>query len=246
VNRLDFSDADGGAKLSFQPLSVELNARIERAAATAAALPRIYLGASIVGHECARQVQYDWWCVPTLPARVRSIFDRGHYFEARAREQLIQAGFAFAPKEALEFVALDGFLQGHADGVVIAAPALPGIYIPLPAIWECKAINAKNWRAVDKNGFTQTFPRYATQVALYQHFFNKTNPALITCVNADTCEVLHLTLPFDARRAEEAIERAQMIIAATKVGELLERFTNDPDDWRCKICSHRGRCWGAT
>jgi hypothetical protein len=41
-----------------------------------------------------------------------------------------------------------------------------------------------------------TFPRYATQVALYQHFLNKPNPALVSCVNVNTCEVLHLALPF--------------------------------------------------
>jgi len=245
MNKIDFSDADGGATLSAQPISVELNARVERAAAAAAALPRIYLGASIIGHECARQVQYDWWCVPTLPARVRAIFDRGHFFEARAREQLAQAGFAFAPKEALEFVALDGLLQGHADGVIVSAPTMAGVYLPIPCIWECKAVNAKNWRAVDKNGFAQTFPRYAIQVALYQFYLDKTNPALITCVNADSCEVLHLALPFSAERAREGVERAQTIIAATRAGTLLPRFTNNPDDWRCKICSHRERCWGA-
>ena len=176
MNRIDFSDEDNSAKLSFQPLSVKLNARVERAAATAAALPRVYLGASIIGHECARQVQYDWWCVPTLPARVRSIFDRGHYFEAYTRAQLVQAGFVFAPKEALEFVALDGLLQGHADGVVTSGPTMPGVCLALPCLWECKAINGKNWRAVDKNGFTQTFPRYATQISIYQHFLNKVEP----------------------------------------------------------------------
>ena len=245
-NRIDFSDADDSARLFAQPISVALNARVEQAAAVTAALPRIYLGASIVGHECARQVQYDWWCIPTLSARVRTIFDRGHFFEARIRAQLVQAGFQFAPPEALEFIALDGLLQGHADGVVIAGPALPGVYLPLPCVWEAKALNAKNFRAVDKNGFAQVFPRYAIQVALYQRFLDKTNPALITCVNADTCEVLHLALPFSAKLADEAVERARTIIAATRAGELLPRFTSNSDDWRCKICSHRQRCWGSS
>jgi hypothetical protein len=246
VDRIDFSDADGSAKLSAQPLNVELNARVERAAAAAAKLPRVYLGASIVGHECMRQVQYEWWCVPMLPARVQAIFDRGHFFEARMRAQLIQAGFLVAPKEALEFVALDGLLQGHADGIITSGPPMPGVYLPFPCIWECKALNAKNWRAVDRDGFAKVFPRYAIQVALYQFHLDKLNPALVTCCNADTCEVLHLPLPFSAERAREAINRAKEIIAVTRAGQLLPRFTSDPTDWRCNICAHRERCWGTS
>jgi hypothetical protein len=242
VNKIDFSDIGG---LASQPLNIELNARVERAAAAAIRLPRMSLGASIAGDECARAIQFAWWTVPDLPARVQLIFDRGHALEALARTQLIQAGFGFAPKEALEFVALDGYLQGHADGIIIAGPAMPGLYLALPCVWECKGLNAKNWRAVNKDGFAKVFPRYATQVALYQHFLNKPNAALITCVNADSCEVLHFTLPFDPQRARGTIERVEAIIAATRNGELLPRFTNDPKNWKCGICPHRQRCWGA-
>jgi hypothetical protein len=174
---IDFTDVSG---LSALPLNRELNARVDRATAAAARLPRDYLGASIVGHECARHVQYDWWCIPDLPARVQLIFDRGHAFEALLRAQLIRAGFLFAPPEALAFASPDGCLQGHADGIITSGPAMPGVHVAVPCVWECKALNRKNWRAVNKDGFAKTFPRYATQVAVYQHFLNKSNPALIT------------------------------------------------------------------
>jgi hypothetical protein len=242
MNKIDFSDVGGLAAL---PLNLELNARIERATAAAARLPRDYLGASIAGDECARAIQYSWWCTPDLPARIQLIFDRGHAFEALIRAHLIRAGFLFAPPEALEFTALDGHLRGHADGVIASGPAMPGAHLAFPCVWECKALNSKNWRAVVKDGFIKTFPRYATQIALYQHFLSTTNPALVSCINSDSCEVLHLSLPFDAVRARGAVERAQSIIAATRNGELLPRFTNDHNNWKCKICSHRQRCWGA-
>jgi hypothetical protein len=115
-----------------------------------------------------------------------------------------------------------------------------------PAVWECKAVNNKNFRAVARNGFAETFPRYAIQVSIYQRFLSKTNPALITCVNANNCEVLHLALPFDAKRAQQAVDRADLIIAATRAGELLPRLTNDSSDWRCRVCSHHKRCWGTS
>jgi hypothetical protein len=241
---VDFCDADALDRAQRDPLNFAISAAVERATAATARLSRMYLGASIIGHECARQIQFDWMCTPELSARVHLIFDRGHDFEARIRAQLVLAGFQFAPKEELEFVALDGFLQGHADGIVASGPGLSGVEFAYPAIWECKGLNNKNFRAVVRSGFAATFPRYATQVALYQHFLDKPNPALVSCVNADSCETLHLALPFDAGRAEEAIDRAQAIIDATRAGDLLPRFTGDPENFQCRICQHRRRCWG--
>jgi hypothetical protein len=45
----------------------------------------------------------DWWCRPTHSARLREIFDRGYYFEGRSQQLLSEAGFKFAPPEALAF-----------------------------------------------------------------------------------------------------------------------------------------------
>src|SRR5262245_29906979 len=171
------------ANLSIEPINEAINAAIERAAATAAELPRPYLGASIVGHECLRRVQFDWWCKPVLAARTREIFDRGHYFEERTRQHLIAAGFRFAPPEALAFAAADGALRGHADGIVIYGLDLPGTYLIYPAIWEHKALNAKGWRDVERDGLEKNHSHYLAQVSLYQAYLNITNPALFTVTN---------------------------------------------------------------
>ena len=112
----------------------------------------------------------------------------------------------------------------------------------VPALWEHKALNAKNFRAVERDGLAKVFPRYAAQVALYQNFLDVTNPALITIVNADTCERLHFTVAFDARLAQEASDRAVTVIEATRAGELLPRFDPSCEDFRCKMCSHLERC----
>jgi hypothetical protein len=231
------------ANLSTGDLNVVVNDAIERAVMQTAELPRPYLGASIVGGECQRKIQYDWWCTPTHSARVKEIFERGHYFEERTRQLLSKAGFTFAPTEALEFSALNGLLKGHADGKIVAGPEHYRLIYPL--LWEHKALNAKNWRALERDGLDKTFPQYAAQVALYQAYLDVTNPALFTALNADTCERLHLIVPFNAERAQAWSDRAVSIIEATRAGELLPRFTDDQTDWRCRICSHRERCWGA-
>jgi hypothetical protein len=80
-------------------------------------------------------------------------------------------------------------------------------------------------------------------VAVYQAYLDCTNPALFTILNADTCERLHLLVEFDAALAQAMSNRAVNVIEATKTGELLPRITDDPEDWRCRMCNHRVRCW---
>jgi hypothetical protein len=232
------------ANLSLDPLNTAINAEIERAslAKHASDLMRSYLGASLIGDECSRKIQFEWMTEATFSARVRSIFARGHYFEIESKQQLVDAGFRFAPDEILGFVAVDGMMAGHADGIIIAKPRDVGIRLNLPALWEHKALNAKNYRAVERDGLIKVFPRYAAQVALYQDFLGFHEPALITATNADTCERLHFTLEFDARRAQEAVDRAVNVIAATRAGELLPPLDPSRQDFRCKMCSHLERC----
>ena len=96
--------------------------------------------------------------------RSRALF-RGARTSAPHRGRL-----KFAAPQALAFSAAGGALRGHADGVIIAAPPLPGAYLACPAVWEHKAVNAKNWRAVERDGLEKVFPQYLAQVVIYQAY----------------------------------------------------------------------------
>src|SRR5262249_7512959 len=113
-----------------------------------------------------------------------------------------------------------------------------------PLVFECKALNAKNWKAIERDGLVKAFPQYSAQLALYQAYLDVTNPALFTLVNADTCELLHFLVPFNAEFAQHCSDRVTNIIEATRAGELLPRAYDDPEDWRCRLCPHKERCWG--
>jgi hypothetical protein len=230
------------ANLSIDPLNTVINERIEQASLAKHAndLPRDYLGASLIGETCLRKIQLEWMTSSTFPARVRSIFARGHYFEAESREQLLEAGIVFAPIEKLGFIIAGGPIAGHADGIITRVP--DDINLTTPALWEHKAVNAKNFKAVERDGLAKVFPRYAGQVAIYQNFLGVFNPALLTFVNSDTCERLHFTVDFDPRLAQETIDRAVDVVRATRAGELLPRLDPNLEDFRCKMCSHRERC----
>jgi hypothetical protein len=229
------------ANLSLLPLNQSINALIE-AAEPSSENYRLYLGASSIGTECLRKVQYSWMCDPVLPARTKDIFARGHYFEELTRQHLIRAGFKFAPKEQLGFVSADGLFRGHADGVVTGKAE--EVALEVPCIWENKCLNAKGYRTIERDGLIGLYEVYAAQVALYQAYLDLTNPALFSVINADTCERLFFLVPFNAQLAQAFSDRAVTVIQATRAGELLDRITDDPEDWRCRMCSFRSRCWG--
>jgi hypothetical protein len=233
---LDFNRAS----LSVEPLNVRLNELIEQAEPPSQN-GRQYLGASAIGSECLRKVQYSLLCDSRFPARIKDIFARGHFFEARTRDHLIAAGFKFAPPDELAFSAAEGLFRGHADGVIVAGPSVPTLRYP--CLWECKCLNAKGWKAIERDGLVGLYAVYAAQVVLYQAYLDVTNPALFTVVNADSVERLHFLVPFDVTLAQEMSDRAVVIIEATRAGKLLARITEDPEDWRCAMCQWRERCW---
>ena len=234
---LDFNRAN----LSEAPISVAINDRIEHAEPPDENV-RQYLGASVIGSECLRKVQFDWWCKPAHLTQTRDIFARGHFFEEVSRQHLKRAGFNFAPDERLSFSAAGGLFRGHADGILESGPELPEV--GFPCLWEHKCIGDKGWRALERDGLEKAYPQYAAQVWLYQAYLEVTeHPAIFTAVNGNTCARLHLLVPFDAEQAQAWSDRAVTVIEATRAGELLPRAYDDPADWRCKACGHRSRCW---
>jgi hypothetical protein len=139
---IDFNRTEASA----EPACIAINTLLDAGARADGEKTRNYLGASAVGHPCLRKVQFDWMCDPVHATRTRDIFARGHFFEQQTREHFEKAGFRFADKDRLEFETADGWLRGHADGIFLSGPDVPGI--AYPALWEHKAINAKGWRSL--------------------------------------------------------------------------------------------------
>ena len=92
---------------SAAPINTAINDLIEAAAArTPETNVRQYLGASSIGSECLRRVQYDWMVNSEHSLRTRDIFHRGHVFEKLSKQHLVNAGFRFAPDDVLSFRAV--------------------------------------------------------------------------------------------------------------------------------------------
>ncbi len=243
-------------------IAERVNAAIDAAliAEREATPPRTYLGASRLGHACERALQFEFAGAPKdegadFGGQTLRIFAIGHQLEDLAIRWLRAAGLDLYTRkgnrpdgEQFGFSVAGGRIRGHVDGIIATAPASLGI--GTPALWECKTMNAKNWRACVKDGVAVAKPVYAAQIALYQAYMEGTvpgisaNPALFTAINKDTAELHHELVPFDAALAQRMSDRGVRILQATDAGELLPRIAANRDFFECRFCPWAARCWG--
>ncbi len=225
----------------------------------ATAPARNYLGGSRLGQPCERALQFEFTATPKdddagFSGQTLRIFAIGHALEDLAIRWLRAAGFDLYTTRGNDpnagqfgFSVAGGRIRGHVDGIIAAGPE--GFGLAVPALWECKTMNAKNWRACVKDGVTKSKPVYATQIAVYQAYMEaqvpdiSAAPALFTAINKDTAELHHELVPFDAERAQTASDRAVRILSATDADELLPRIATNRDFFECRFCPWAERCW---
>ncbi len=229
-------------------------------AARAVTPPRTYLGGSRLGQPCERALQFEFAGAPKdegsdFDGQTLRIFVIGHALEDLAIRWLRGAGFDLYTRkgnrpegEQFGFLIAGGRVRGHVDGIIAAAPDQLGLAVP--ALWECKTMNARNWRETVAKGVVIAKPVYAAQIALYQAYMEGSvpgicsNPALFTAINKDTAELHHELVAFDAGLAQRMSDRAVRILQATDAGELLPRIATTRDFHECRMCPWGQRCWG--
>ena len=250
--------------LDFNPrpsITELINARVDAAleAERETTPPRTYLGASRLGDACERALQFEFTAAPKdkgadFSGQTLRIFAIGHQLEELAIRWLRAAGIDLYTHKGnrhdgaqFGFAVAGGRIRGHVDGIVAAGPE--GLGLAVPALWECKTMNAKNWRACVKDGVTASKPIYAAQIAIYQAYMEPSvpaisaNPALFTAINKDTAELHHELVPFDGDLAQRMSDRAVRVLQATDAGELLPRIAANRDFYECRFCSWAERCW---
>ncbi len=218
--------------------------------------PRTYLGASRLGIACERALQFEFAQAPKdegsdFSGQVLRIFAIGHMLEDLAVRWLRAAGLDLVTQKSdggqFGFSVAGGRIRGHVDGIINGSPAALGVRTP--ALWECKTMNAKNWRACVKDGVAISKPVYAAQIAIYQAYMESVvpgisqAPALFTAINKDTAELYHELVPFDAALAQRMSDRGVRILQATDADDLLPRVAQSRDFFECRFCSYADRCW---
>lgn len=251
---LDFNHNSGcipGRVVSAEPpITNRINERIDAALIEAEGRqkPRDYLGASILGEECARKLVYQARGEHGAPydGRALRIFAAGHAFEALVIKWLRQAGFDLRdinPRTGrqYEFETAGGRIKGHCDGIIAAGPRI-GLRYPL--LWECKSLNNKSWNDLAKKALRKSKPLYFAQVQIYLAYF-RLDDCIFSAINKDTSELYHELVPFDRAEAQRLSDRAADILRMADAGELPPRIGAEPGCFACRWCQHQGACWRA-
>lgn len=210
--------------------------------------PRSYLGGSRLGVECERALQFEFFNTPKdegkgFSARILRIFQRGHWAEDYVTGIIKEAGFDLRTEkpngDQYGFSVLQGKIQGHVDGVFAGGPDA----IKYPALWECKCVQEKDWKACARDGVKKKYPVYWSQMQVYMAYMQlDENPAIFTAINPNNMEIYWESVLFDGAAAQRLSDKGLRIVRSCEEGVLLPKVSNDPSYYICKWCSWGERC----
>ena len=198
---------------------------------------RTYMGGSILGTECDRQLWYSYkrpWVVDS--AKLQRIFDLGNILEDYVVKLLKDAGITVFDKDANgeQFGFVDGEIAGHSDGVVMGLPESD-----LPHLFECKSANDKSYKLAVKNGVEKWNIKYWVQVHVYMKKL-KLKRCLFVVINKNTCEIYIERITFDKNVANHHLLRGHEIAAMETEPE---RKYNSKTFFKCRFCNFNQECW---
>jgi hypothetical protein len=236
--------AQGGTEPTTT-LIEQINAHIDLGIAKEAARepPRNYLGASQLGDPCLRKLVYHYRGAPEKQpeGRMRRIWQRGHWAEARLIAWLRQAGFTVIDRARdgapIKFSQAGGKIAGHVDGVVTSGPAR----LLYPLLLELKCLKNSSWNELRKHGLAQAKEIYNAQIHLYMAYLNLKH-CLFGAENADTMELYWEMILLDLAEAQRVSDRGVEVIRFP-AGELPPRIAARPDFFLCRWCQFAEHCW---
>lgn len=217
--------------------------------ATAERHERPYLGLSVLGEECERQLWYAfrWAHAPEAKAgRVLRLLDTGHREEARIIAELKAIGCVVdtvdpETGEQFEVSAVGGHVRGHLDGVVLSgvveAPAKPHVF-------EAKTHSVRSFRALQKSGVAAAKPVHYAQMQGYMHL-RGIDRALYVAVEKDSDELHIERIRYDAAFALRLMAKAERIVHADRAPAKLHEDPASKAAFACGWCPARGLCHGA-
>lgn len=198
---------------------------------------RSYMGGSILGTECDRQLWYSYkrpWKVDS--AKLQRIFDLGNILEDYVVKLLKDAGITVFEKDANgeQFGFVDGKIAGHSDGVLLGLPESSK-----PHLFECKSANDKSYKIFVKNGLEKTNNKYWVQVHIYMQKL-KLERCLFVVINKNTCEIYIERVTYDKNVATSYLLRGHDI---AEMETEPDRKYSSKAFYKCKFCNYRNECW---
>lgn len=197
---------------------------------------RTHLGASVIGRECDREIWYGfrWAKTAIFDGRMLRLFDRGKREEKVVMLDLLCAGMKidYSGDEQQGFTDLGGHFAGSVDAI--------GHLGKNRVVVEIKTASLKKWEELHKLGVQEAQPAYWCQMQVYIGELNLQKALFFSvCKNDDR---IHAEwVDFDSAAFEDLRLRAKSIIYSSAPPE---RLSDNPADYRCKLCAMWPICHG--
>lgn len=206
---------------------------------------RRHLGASIIGHECARYLfnAFRWIKAEKVEGRIRRLWDRGHKEEPRMIAWLKMIGFGieeFDPEEdELTQFRIEGS-QGHFGGSLDTLATLPERFGlgPLKLLTEYKTHNDKWFKELKKQGLLKAQPKHYKQMCSYGRAYGL-RYGLYCAVNKNDDELYYEVVELDWDQADDLYRKADYIVFSDTIPP---RISDQPTFYKCKMCPQIGVC----
>jgi CRISPR/Cas system-associated exonuclease Cas4 (RecB family) len=194
---------------------------------------RTYMGGSILGKECDRQLWYEYKePIANNNPRVERIFHLGHLLESYVISLLKHSGYVVHHDDGSgQYGFKDEELAGHIDGVI----ELDGV----PHLLEIKSASDKRFSEMVKKGVRLSDPVYFVQMQVYMKYM-ELDKALFVAINKNDCSIHSEVVEYDPMTAEHAVNRGKEI---ARMEDKPERKYKSPAFLGCKFCNYKDKCW---
>lgn len=204
--------------------------------------PRKHLGASLLGHECARYLQYTyrWMHHRIVDGRMQRLFKRGHNEEASFVQYLRGIGFTvwqFQEDGVTQYrcSALGQHFGGSLDGINLP----PSRYdVAEQLLCEFKTNKEGSFDRLKTYGVQKEKGQHYVQMCTYGKFY-KLRYGLYMNKNKDNDDIYIEIAELDWSLADERMRLAEQVINAKT---LMPRCSESPTYWKCKSCDMKGIC----
>ena len=203
---------------------------------------RPHLGASLIGHSCARYLwlTFRWAGVEQFSGRLLRLFDTGQREEARLIEDLRRIGVQVVDRQPdgrqFKVEACGGHFGGSMDAAGVGFPEAPRTW----HVIELKTSNTKAFKQLQKDGVRAAKPMHFAQMQIYMHLTEMERAAYL-CVSKETDDIYFERIERDDVEAARLMERAAAIVFAA---EPPTGLSADPAWWECKFCPFHAHCHG--
>lgn len=204
---------------------------------------REYLGASSIGHSCARRLWFDFRMVKSqeFTGQQLRLFETGHLEEPRMIDDLRRAGVKvhdIDPKTGNQFGISyhGGHFRGHTDGEALGIKGQPEVWHLL----EFKTHSEKSFKLLKKDGMQKSKPMHYAQMQVYM-MGRELMYGYYLAKNKNTDELYGEIVNYNPEAAQTYIDRAHTIIFDS---EPSTRVSDNPSWYECKWCHYSDYCHG--